>query len=145
MLNRLDRPISRWMQFASRLLSDDAGTAAVLAPQYSLDAAFPALRAQLFAPAIARAPSDIASIGFQQQPVIRPEGNHSVEYRAAKRAIDIIGGASSVDCFVANSVNGVDRAFGYDARKAAVLSGARRTLRKAVSNVQVSHDAAGCG
>ena len=91
MLNRLNRPISRLKQVIGRLLTDDAGTAAVLAPQYSVGRAFPAIRAQLFAPTTARVALGLAGIGFQQLPAIRSEGNHSVEYQAAKRAIDIIG------------------------------------------------------
>ena len=91
MLNRLSRPISRLKQAIGRLLTDDAGTAAVLTPQYSVDRAFPAIRAQLFAPNIGNAASGLAGTVFQQLPVIRAEGNHSVEYQAAKLAIDMIG------------------------------------------------------
>jgi lipopolysaccharide/colanic/teichoic acid biosynthesis glycosyltransferase len=91
MLKRLSRPLSQCRQITSRFLIDDAGTAAVLAPQRSIGVAVPDFKIRSFAPPTVRIRSNGAAPQFYKSPIIQAEGNHSAEYQAVKRALDIVG------------------------------------------------------
>jgi lipopolysaccharide/colanic/teichoic acid biosynthesis glycosyltransferase len=91
MLKRLSRPLSQCKRIASRLVTDDAGTAAMLAPQHSFGAAIPDFPVRTYAPQSVSIRSHSAAAHFDRSPTILAEGNHSAEYQAVKRFLDIIG------------------------------------------------------